>query len=87
VVAALVAPLAPAVPDAESVLDSSVFRNTLRGKSGGWPVLCISWMLKTGHPFGHLQELLRNTRASCTKAHTPEDDDARPDRRLPPFPR
>ena len=79
-------PVALAAPDAESLRTSRAFRNTCRRTSEGWPVLANACFAKIDHPLWRLSKVLRNTLASRTQAHTPEDDDARPDHRPPRFP-
>ena len=86
-VGAPAAPCAHAVPGAESRRTSRAFRNTPAARSRGWPGLTQIVCVNPGHPLWVRAELLRETRALCTKAHTPEDDGARPDDRSLPFPR
>ena len=53
---------------------SSVSCNTSRGRSEGVCAFDGDYLGQFDHPLGHLQRLLRNTRALRTQAHTPEED-------------
>jgi hypothetical protein len=84
--AALAAPRASAVRGAESLRSSREFRNAFAGGQRGWPRSTATIAVDLAHPLPALQDLSQKTRGLITKAHTCEDDDARPDAPPAPFP-